>query len=215
MEKEKISWEGVAEMKQIPDYPNYAVTKDGRVWSYYKERFLKARRIKAGYQVMLYFQGMQFSKLVHRLVFETFMGYSPECVVRKDKDVYNSSLDNLIGLTQTENAILSNQKSSRVKKIIYKVDIESGKKQILEILSAKGHKYSGVYHCLENKPQNITYKGGLYYYEGEKEELVAEIKARIKCNELILPNAYYAGQITVIKKYISRYKKYLEILEKV
>ena len=29
------------EMKQIPDYPNYAVTREGRVWSYISNKFIK------------------------------------------------------------------------------------------------------------------------------------------------------------------------------
>lgn len=52
------------EMKQIPDYPNYAVTKDGRVWSYNTNKFLVPYLTKKNIVVInLSVEGISFKKV--------------------------------------------------------------------------------------------------------------------------------------------------------
>lgn len=104
-------------MKIISGFPNYSITKDGRVWS--KPRILpdgrhwKGRRIKFGlvsgyFQVGLFDKNRQyyrFNKMVHRLVLETFVGPCPpgmECR-HLDGDKQNNRLDNLCWGTHQEN----------------------------------------------------------------------------------------------------------------
>ena len=61
------------EMKQIPDYPNYAVTRDGRVWSYISNKFIKPRVSKENSVIVnLNFEGIRFRRNVARLVFIAF-----------------------------------------------------------------------------------------------------------------------------------------------
>ena len=36
-------------MKPIPNYPNYSVTEDGKVWSHNYERWIKGHKNWAGY----------------------------------------------------------------------------------------------------------------------------------------------------------------------
>jgi hypothetical protein len=58
------------EMKSIPDYPNYAVTRDGRVWSYISNKFIKPRVSKENSVIVnLNFEGIRFRRNVARLVF--------------------------------------------------------------------------------------------------------------------------------------------------
>ena len=61
-------------MKSIPNYPNYSVTEDGKVWSHKTNKFLKAGLGKIGYYVVaLYKDNKQKTFNIHRLVAESFI----------------------------------------------------------------------------------------------------------------------------------------------
>ena len=57
-------------IRDIPGYEGlYGITSCGRVWSYYKNRFLKPHKDSAGYlQVTLYKNGVPKIERIHRLV---------------------------------------------------------------------------------------------------------------------------------------------------
>lgn len=204
------------EMKQIPDYPNYAVTKDGRVWSYNRNKFIYCYPRETGSVVILYYEGLKFIKLVRRLVFEAFKGYSPEIVTHKDGNVFNNKLENLVGMSRAE----LNQKVRRARprkvRPICRVEIATGKLDIIEVRT-KDKSYIKIRQAVQRK--SLTSGGCFYYYPGEKEELVAEIKAHITTNQLSLEKLKccdpYSPFIPVIKNHLKKHKKYLEILEKV
>ncbi|MCC4119886.1 HNH endonuclease signature motif containing protein [Lactococcus lactis] len=203
-----------AEMKTIPDYPAYAVTKDGQVWSYRVKRFLNPTKKKYRSQVKLIVDGIGFFKQVHRLVFETFYGYIPECIIHKDGDVHNNHLSNLVGMTRDEhNKMIHSRKETRV---IYQVDLKEGITRKLRMPEPNEPIYSSLLHCLERKPQKITCHGYIYYYEDKKHRIVEELKSRIKTSTLALQcmDDYNPFRRTVKDSNI-RNKKYLEILERV
>lgn len=102
-------------MKTIPNFPNYAITKDGRVWSkkrvtlsHYsvKGKWLKPRQTTAGYcEAVLFCVGKEYKKAVHRLVLETYVGPCPpgmECR-HLDGNSLNNRLNNLKWGTHQEN----------------------------------------------------------------------------------------------------------------
>ena len=61
-------------MKPIPNYSNYSITEDGKVWSNITNRFLKAGLGKIGYYVVaLRKDNKQKTFNVHRLVAELFL----------------------------------------------------------------------------------------------------------------------------------------------
>lgn len=201
------------EMREILDYPDYAVTKDGRVWSYINHKFLKSRDRKGWKNVViLRFDGMLFERSVGRLVFTTFYGYEPEIIIYKDGNPYNTSLENLEGMTRLEfNRRLFKGKKYRVSPRIFRVDPCTGEEEIIQV--SKGDKdYDRIHKALNRS--SLTSGGYLYYYEGEKEELIKEIQARLRCDELVLPQVYYQYRRTQIKKAIKDNKKYLEVLTK-
>ena len=74
---EKMTIES-SDLKVIPDFPDYSITKDGRVWSNprkyrRKGRWLKFKTDSDGYyQVTLCFNTKKFSCQVHRLVLTTW-----------------------------------------------------------------------------------------------------------------------------------------------
>lgn len=72
-------------MKQIPNYPGYFATKDGKIWSapkgrnYIKGRFLKPGLDTFGYYVVnLYKNGKHCTYTIHRLILETYIGPCPK-----------------------------------------------------------------------------------------------------------------------------------------
>lgn len=64
-------------MKNIPNFPNYAITQNGKI------RGVKTRRLKSGINscgyptVVLWRDGKPHTRGVHRLVLETFVGVRP------------------------------------------------------------------------------------------------------------------------------------------
>lgn len=94
-------------MKTISEFPNYLITKDGRIWSKsridiagrrLRGKWLKPYKRKDGYLcASLCKNKKQHKKLVHRLVLETFVGFCPidmECCHNND-DPTNNHVSNL------------------------------------------------------------------------------------------------------------------------
>ena len=62
----------------IPNFPNYAITKDGRVWSKRFHRWLKSCKNTHGYIVIALCRNKKhFTERIHRLILETFVGVCP------------------------------------------------------------------------------------------------------------------------------------------
>jgi hypothetical protein len=67
------------ELMEIPDYPHYFTTKDGRIWSVFSQRYLKPQKNNNGHlYVYLYKKGKKSKKYIHRLILETYVGPCPE-----------------------------------------------------------------------------------------------------------------------------------------
>ena len=104
-------------MKTIPGHPNYAITKDGRVWSKpritsqgheLKGKFRKLILDKLGrLRIDLWCDGKYYKCSVHRLVLETYVGPCPEGMECRhlDGDPLNNNLDNLCWGTKSENSL--------------------------------------------------------------------------------------------------------------
>lgn len=204
------------EMKQIPDYPNYAVTRDGRVWSYNRNKFVYRYPSSTGHIVSLWYEGLKFMKHVRRLVFEAFNGCVPEVVTHKDGNIFNNNIENLIGMTRSEASKIISKNLIRKVKPICRVEIATGKLDIVEIRK-KDKNYVKIHQAVTRK--SLTTGGCFYYYPDEKGELIAEISAHIHSNELTLNGLLlqdkYNPFIPVVKKHIRTNKNYLEILEKI
>ena len=94
-------------MKDIKNYEGlYAVTEDGRVWSYRNNMWLKPSTHYKGYQVVcLSVNGKAKSFFVHRLVAEAYIP-NPDnlnCVNHRDENPENSCVENLEWCTHTYN----------------------------------------------------------------------------------------------------------------
>lgn len=84
-------------MKQILDFPNYAVTKDGRVWSHKHQKFLKPYVSIRYKSITLCKNNKKYHRLIHRLVLETFIGFCPKGMqcCHNDGNKQNNRLENL------------------------------------------------------------------------------------------------------------------------
>lgn len=94
-------------MKEIPGYPDYQVTEDGRVWSKRKQGFLTPRKTNHGYlSVALYANGLRNDIGIHRLVMWAYVGPQPEQIeVRHKNGVRNDNRLNNLGYgTRSDNA---------------------------------------------------------------------------------------------------------------
>ena len=109
---------------QFRDYDKYEVYEDGRIFSYWTNKFLKPITIKNGYQrVYLYDnEGKRKIYLVHRIVYETFSGSqipSNMQINHIDERKDNNSRSNLELVTPSEN-INYGTRNSRVAKSLSK-----------------------------------------------------------------------------------------------
>ena len=84
--------------KDIKDYEGlYAITRDGNVWSYRSNKFLKPELVRGYYYVSLYKEGKGKNFRIHRLVAEAFIP-NPEGlpqVNHKDECKINNCVSNL------------------------------------------------------------------------------------------------------------------------
>lgn len=94
------------QMKAIPNFPGYAITRDGRIWSHKSNKWLKTGTVNGYVTVCLYRDSCMYSTvLVHRLVLETYVGPCPvdmECR-HLDGDRINNNLSNLQWATHQKN----------------------------------------------------------------------------------------------------------------
>ena len=122
----------------------YAVTEDGRVWSYLRNKWLKPGINKGYYHVRLCKDGKIKIFLIHRLVYTTFKGEIPKglTVDHIDSNRLNNNLDNLQLLTRGDNA----RKACKGKKLP-----EESKRKLSEANKGKSPWIKGKKHTEEAK----------------------------------------------------------------
>ena len=95
------------EMKNIPGYEErYAATKDGRIWSYKRKKFLAPCADKDGYLKIVLYDGSRKTIPIHRVVLMTWdpvEDMEKLQVNHKDENKKNNCLDNLEWMTCKEN----------------------------------------------------------------------------------------------------------------
>lgn len=102
-------------------FHNYAVTKNGLVWSMYSNKFLSNKKLLGEYKaVTLCNNGIREEHLVHRLIAEAFIP-NPEnkpCVNHKDGDKMNNAVGNLEWVTHKENTLHAMETGLRRQEVI-------------------------------------------------------------------------------------------------
>ena len=105
---------------QFRDYTKYEVYEDGRIFSYWTNKFLKPRTNNKGYQqIRLYDnEGKQKTYLLHRVVFEAVSGEPiPECyeINHIDEMKDNNARSNLELVSHKENCNFGSRNTRRAK----------------------------------------------------------------------------------------------------
>jgi len=95
-------------LKCVLDFPNYGITKEGKIWSYHKNKWLNPSVRKDGYlTTTLYKRNKQGKKTftLHKLVLETFIGKRPKGMQARhlNDNKLDNRLSNLKWGTPSEN----------------------------------------------------------------------------------------------------------------
>lgn len=98
-------------MEQIKGFENYGITSCGKVWSFYKNKFLTQFKDRDGYlRVNLYKENKLYQKGIHRLVAEAYI-QNPEnleTVDHIDGDKSHNYIKNLQWMTSRDNVVKAN-----------------------------------------------------------------------------------------------------------
>lgn len=94
-------------MKAVKGFEGlYGITEEGKVWSFYTNKFIKHSILNTGYPMVTLWDGKKsYGRTLHRLVAEAYL---PEIegkphVNHKDSDRMNPHLDNLEWCNRSEN----------------------------------------------------------------------------------------------------------------
>lgn len=92
----------------IPGFPEHSITISGNVWSHKQERWVAhyKNQCRGNYWVVtLYQNGRQYTKYVHRLLLETFVGPCPKGMECRhlNGDAEDNRIINLVWGTRVEN----------------------------------------------------------------------------------------------------------------
>ena len=148
-------------MKDIKNYEGiYAVTEDGKVWSYKRKKFLSPG-ISRGYLIVeLHKAGKTEMRLVHRLVAETYLNNSDNLpqVNHKDENRLNNNVTNLEWCTQKYNINYSHAKA------VYCIELDKTFNSIKEAAQYFGtiRNNPSLIACLKGRIK--TYKGYHWKY---------------------------------------------------
>lgn len=170
-------------MKQIPDYDGYFVKKDGQVFSKKNNKFLKPRDNGERLSVILSSEGMGFTKIVSRLVFETYNGETSKCIYHTDGNYRNNSLDNLEAIDWSELGKRNAKKSTRKPRVLNRVNIETGQhdRVALSFVGETAKEADAAKKCISLR--NSTAHGNMYFLDGQKKRLEDSLRKKIKINQ--------------------------------
>jgi hypothetical protein len=125
--------------KPIQNYPNYLITRDGRVYSLYKGTYISLWQDSKGYIVVtLYESGEKKNCFVHTLVTGAYLVSDPDrpWVNHIDSNRKNNLLENLEYVTQQENVIHAYEHGNNAKHKKSVKMIHPDTKEVLRIFSS-------------------------------------------------------------------------------
>ena len=149
-------------MKDIKNYEGlYAVTEDGRVWSYRNNKWLKPLDSRGYVHVQLSKNGNRVNYLVHRLVAEAYLPNPNNLphVNHKDEKKLNNSVDNLEWCTEAYNNSYGTH-LARLRKPVHCIELDKTFSSLYEAAKAVNIAYCGISNCLSGRRQTA---GGYHW----------------------------------------------------
>ena len=154
-------------MKDIKGYEGlYAITEDGQVWSYRRNKYLKQQQARNYLSIELHKDNNRKNYFIHRLVAETYIPNPhnlPE-VNHIDENKYNNCVDNLEWVSHKDNMNHGTQKeraSTKCKKRIRCIETDTvynSTKEAAEVLDIKA---PNITACLKGRQKT----SGKYHWE--------------------------------------------------
>lgn len=145
-------------MKDIKNYEGlYAITEDGKVWSYRSNKFLKPKTTSCGYlSVQLSKNSTIKEYYVHRIVADAFLPNSNNLpqVNHKDEDKTNNTIGNLEFCTAAYNINFGNghkQSATKHKKLVYCVELNKTFNSLKEAAEELELWANNISHCLSGR----------------------------------------------------------------
>lgn len=153
-------------MKEIPGYPGYSATTDGKIWSgpghrkHKKGKFLKPGPSSNSehLHVVLRKDGMSINKFVHRLILETFIGPCPDRMECRhlDGDPLNNNLDNLCWGTKRDNFLDAVKHGVRKQDCQYKLT-EQDVRLVVYLYRTKLFSQKEIANIYNVDPSNVSH----------------------------------------------------------
>lgn len=146
-------------MKDVKNYEGiYAVTEDGKVWSYKSKKFLKPSVSRCYLKVVLCKDGDRKNFNIHRLVAEAYVP-NPDnlpCVNHKDECKTNNNAQNLAWCTVADNSTYGTSRarcSAKLSKAIYCVELEKTFKSARDAAATLGFKRANIWCALSGRTE--------------------------------------------------------------
>ena len=157
----------IEELKDIKDYEGlYAITRNGNVWSYKSNKFLKPGLTKDGYnRVILCKEGKRKTNYIHRLVAEAFIPNPDNLpqVNHKDENKQNNCVNNLEWCDAKYN-INYGTRIERISKPVYCIELDRTFKSQVEAARELGINQGNISSCLTGKLKTV---GGYHFRYAE------------------------------------------------
>ena len=153
-------------MKDIKGYEGlYAVTKDGKVWSYKNKIFLKTSNSRGYIKVNLIKDNKQKHFYIHRLVAMAFIPnpFNLPQVNHKDENKANNHVTNLEWCTQSYNnnyGTGNTRRASKQQKLVYCVELNKIFNGIREAAKELNVSAGNISNCLKGRIQTV---GGYHW----------------------------------------------------
>lgn len=154
-------------MKDIKGYEGlYAITEDGQVWSYRRNKYLKQQQARNYLSIELHKDNNRKNYFIHRLVAETYIPNPhnlPE-VNHIDENKYNNCVDNLEWISHKDNMNHGTQKeraSTKCKKRIRCIETDTVYNSTKEAAEALDIKAPNITACLKGRQKT----SGKYHWE--------------------------------------------------
>ena len=154
-------------MKDIKGYEGlYAITEDGQIWSYRRNKYLKQQQARNYLSIELHKDNNRKNYFIHRLVAETYIPNPhnlPE-VNHIDENKYNNCVDNLEWVSHKDNMNHGTQKeraSTKCKKRIRCIETDTVYNSTKEAAEALDIKAPNITACLKGRQKT----SGKYHWE--------------------------------------------------